>query len=141
MPPFRHCPFSGAQEGALCYPCSSGPCGTTAAPVLQKCPAPLQLLLEAPLPPPLCRLGPRVVELESKLGVSFQKVGSRSRFFEFEQFMGWIQNPKKSSDSTTLLGPTCPNCHSTDHMVARLFSCPTHTTELTRGLCGWQPSR
>ena len=47
--------------------------------------------------------------------------------------MGWSRNPKKSSDSTTLHGPTCPDCHSTDHMVARLFSCPTHTTDLAPG--------
>ena len=53
--------------------------------------------------------------LESESG--FQKCWSRSResksvfkkwgvgveFFELEQFMGWSRNPKKSSDSTTLL--------------------------------------
>ena len=37
------------------------------------------------------------------VGVGFKKVGSRSRFFGLEQFMGWSQNPKKSSDSTTLV--------------------------------------
>ena len=36
-------------------------------------------------------------------GVGFKKVRSQSRFFELEQFMGWSWNPKKSSDSTTLL--------------------------------------
>ena len=42
--------------------------------------------------------------LESEIG--FKKVGSR--FFELEQFMGWSRsrNPKKSSDSTTLLEKT-----------------------------------
>ena len=37
------------------------------------------------------------------VGVGFKKVKSQSQFFELEQFMGWSRNPKKSSDSTTLV--------------------------------------
>ena len=29
--------------------------------------------------------------------------------------------------------PTCPDCHSTKHMVAHLFSCPSHPTDLAPG--------
>ena len=41
--------------------------------------------------------------LEFESGVGFKKVGSLSQFFELELFMGWSLNPKKSSDSTTLI--------------------------------------
>ena len=50
-----------------------------------------------------CTVTTRVVESES-----FFKnagVGVWSRFFELEQFMGWSRNPKKSSDSTSLVTP------------------------------------
>ena len=30
---------------------------------------------------------------------------------------------------------TCPDCHAADHMVAHLFSCPTHPTDLAPGGC------
>ena len=37
------------------------------------------------------------------VSVGSKKVGSRSRFFELKQFLGWSRNPEKSSDSTTLV--------------------------------------
>ena len=34
-----------------------------------------------------------------------------------------------------------PDCRSTNHSVAHLFSCPTHTTDLAGGICGRYSSR
>ena len=35
----------------------------------------------------------------------------------------------------------CPDCHAADHMVARIFSCPRHPTNVAWGICGQHLSR
>ena len=37
--------------------------------------------------------------------------------------------------------PTCPDCCSTNHTVAHLFSWPSHSMNLALGICGWHSSR
>ena len=43
------------------------------------------------------------------------------RLMAYSHSVGWADDP------------TCPNCHSTGHTVAHLFSCPTHSTNLAPG--------
>ena len=44
-----------------------------------------------------------------------------SRLQAYRHSVGWADDP------------TCPDCCSTDHTVAHLFSCPTHLTDLAPG--------
>ena len=52
-----------------------------------------------------------------------------SRLQAYRHSVGW-------ADDTT-----CTDCSSIDHTVAHLFSCPSHPTDLTSGICGRHPSR
>ena len=52
-----------------------------------------------------------------------------SRLQSYRNCVGWVDDH------------TCPDCHSTDHTVAHLFSWPTHTTDLAPGDIQWHPFR
>ena len=73
----------------------------------------------SPTPPidPAEQLLPRSLRTD----LSQLRSGHCSRLQAYRHSVGWADDP------------TCPDCRSTDHTVALLFSYPTHLTDLTPG--------
>ena len=70
------------------------------------------------------RPSPTTAAWSYRSALSQLRSGCCSRLQSYRQSVGWADDP------------TCPDCHSTDHTVAHLFSCPTHPKDLVlRVMC------